>query len=237
MCAVSCPPLLHWILESVGQAGIPELSLPARVPPSWETLEPRANRGLLGSRGGPWQARAGRARRRAARPGRALEHLPCARPAGGHRSNWELGACPAVPPAPSRPLPPPPGARPLTQSAAGLGLWPASVPLPSFLPVCRSPCCSLASPHPAPSRSAGPSLAWASCNPADGQRSRPWEPITNQENPGPGDPKGRGGRRESLPSSNGMSWQRVHPPPHHTHSGKQGWLRLAPPTPCQLLVT
>lgn len=237
--AVSCPPL-HWILESVGQAGIPELSLPARVPPSWETLELTANRGLLGSRGGPWQTRAGRARRRAARPGPALEHLPCARPAGGHRSNCELGACPAVPPARPFPPPPPPPPPPTPPSKLSQLLVSGSGPR---LSRCLRSCLSVGLPvvlwlpPTRPPRSAGPSLTWASCNPADGQRSHPWEPSTNHENPGPGDPKGRGGRREPLPSSNGMYWQRVHQPPHHTHSGKQGWLLFDPPTPCQLLVT
>ena len=80
------------------------------------------------------------------------------------------------------------------------------------------------SPHLAPSRSSGPSLAWASCSPADGQRSRPWEPIANHENPGPGDPKGRGRRREPLPSSDRDVLPAGPPSPHHT----LGEARLAP---------
>lgn len=187
------------------------------------------NRAPLGSRGGSLggSARAGRARKRVTRPGPAPEHLPCARPARGHRSNCELGVCRAAPPAPSSRsfLPPPPAARPLiTQSAAGGELRPGSrPPCPRFCLSVSLPAGLCAPLHPPP-RSSGPSLAWPSCDPADGQRSRPWEPIANHENPGPGDPKGRGRRREPLPSSDRDVLPAGPPLPHHT----LGEARLAP---------
>lgn len=124
---------------------------------------------------------------------------------------------------PPRPLlPPAPSCRPPSNnSVRGWRGAPArlSAPLPSILPVCQSPRWSLRPP-----RSSGPSLAWASCKPADGQRSRPWEPIANHENPGPGDPKGRVRRREPLPSSDRDVLPAGPLLPHHT----LGEARLAP---------
>lgn len=211
------------------------LSFPSKGGPWVITARPRfpelgnartaGNRGPLGSRGGgPRQARLGLG---------GLEKGPRAQ--GQPRSTYSAPGLPAATAAtassasagPPRPLlPPAPFCRPPSNSVRGRRGAPArlSAPLPSFLPVCQFPRWSLASPHLAPSRSSGPSLAWASCSPADGQRSRPWEPIANHENPGPGDPKGRGRRREPLPSSDRDVLPAGPPSPHHT----LGEARLAP---------
>lgn len=197
------------------------LSFPSIAGPWVITARPRCpelgnartegNRAPLGSRGESLggSARAGRARKRATRPGALTLRPACPRPPQQLRARRLQGR-------PARSfLPPPPAARPLiTQSAAGGELRPGSrPPCPRFS--CQSPRWSLRPPPRLP-RSSGPSPAWASCKPADGQRSRPWEPIANHENPGPGDPTGRGRRREPLPSSDGDVLPAGPPLPHHT---------------------
>lgn len=149
-------------------------------------------------------------------------------------------AGPPRPPLPTRPSSRP--ARPLTPFASR-SLAPACVSVPLPWPACL-PCGLRLVPHPAASRPAAPpglglsrSRGWT--------KVRPWEPIANHENPVPGEPEGRGGRREPLPSSCGMEWGRKRSPPHRTHSGKLGltsgstpalitwgWLRAALRVPC-----
>ena len=76
-------------------------------------------------------------------------------------------AGPPRPPLPTRPSSRP--ARPLTPFASR-SLAPACVSVPLPWPACL-PCGLRLVPHPAASRPAAPSLAWASRGPADGQRS------------------------------------------------------------------
>lgn len=170
-------------------------ALPVPARPRCPGAGKRQNRGQPGTLGIPRGSPAGSAglgglEKRAHAPRASPEHysapgLPVATAATA--SSASAGPPrPLLPPALLLPAPFPPVVRDRR------GAWPGSRPLALVLPV-SFPRWSLASPYLAPPpRLLRPEPGLLPCNPADGQRSRPWEPIANLENPGPETLKGRG---------------------------------------------